>query len=268
MRNFDVAAPVISHMRRMLWLAVTILFISSPALAGVTYDFTSATTGITSQTIEGRVQADGKSLRIDVGKGDGVLLRNGSVVLSSAGGQKMTVVDPAAKSYFELDLAQVIGNASAMLGQLGGDMKFDVRNVSTSAPVDGGSLEGFPAKKSTIRTQYDLSLTALGQPMAIAIAVVTDVWWTDQLPADYMNFLQMRGLRTGVEAVDKLLSTGANHIDGFPLKQHSQTKITMNGKDITTTTTSTVRNVKRADVPATVFTVPAGFAKRESPLKF
>ncbi|HEU4523270.1 MAG TPA: hypothetical protein VFT12_14770 [Thermoanaerobaculia bacterium] len=254
-------------MKRLV--AVAMAFASMPAFAGISYDFRTSTTGISSQTIAGAVQAEGKNIRIDVETGDGVLFQSGSFVVSSDGGQTMRVANPSDRTWYQLNLSEILGGGDALLKQLGGAVNLEVRNpkVSVSGGTDAGALEGFPAKKSTVQTGYELALSGLGQPMTMTMAVTSDVWWTDKIAPELTNFLQMRGLRTGVDAVDKLIAAQTDAIKGFPLKQVTTTTISFSGRDMTTTSTSTVSNVKQAAVAASAFTIPAGFEKTASPVE-
>ena len=250
-------------------IALFALATASPASAGLTYDFTSTSSGVTSQTIAGTVRAEGKSIRVDIATGDGMLFENGSFVVSSNGGQTMSVVNPKAKTFYELDLAQLVGGTDALLKQLGGTLKFDVRNpkVSVTGGGDSDTLEGFKTRKSRVDSAYEIAVEGLGQPMVIRMQLATDVWWTDKVSSDFTNFLQMRGFRTGVDAVDKLIATEAGAIKGFPMKQITTTKVNLGGNEMTSTSTSIVKNVRSAAVPAAAFAVPAGFTKTASPIE-
>ncbi|HUP48277.1 MAG TPA: hypothetical protein VNA04_05755 [Thermoanaerobaculia bacterium] len=256
-------------MKHLAAAVLGLFLVASSGFAGLTYDFAHLTTGIANQTISGSVKSEGKSIRIDVGTGDGMLFQNGSFAVSTDGGQTMRVVDPAAKTFYEIDLGAIVGGADSLLDQLGGAVKLDVRDpkVSVTGGADGGIIEGFPTKKSTVKSDYTIAVEGLGQPMTMRIQLSTDVWWTDKISAQFTNFLQMRGFRTGVEAVDKLLAAEAGAIDGFPLKQVTTTSVSFGGSDMTSITTSTVRNVKQAEVPAAAFELPAGLARTESPLE-
>ena len=256
-------------MKLFLSLVLTVVATSSQALAGLTYDFTSSSTGMAAQTIAGNVKAEGKNIRIDIATGDGMLFENGSFVVSSNGGQTMSVVNPKAKTFYELDMAQLTGGADTLLKQFGGALKFDVRNpkVTVTGGGDSDLIEGFQTKKSRVDSAYEIAVDGLGQPMVIRMQLATDVWWTDKVSSDFTNFLQMRGFRTGVEAVDKLIAAEAGAIKGFPMKQITTTKVNLNGNEMTTTSTSTVKNVRKVAIPASAFAVPAGLTKTASPLE-
>ena len=253
-------------MKQSFAVAIALLAAVS-TFAGVTYEFKSVTGGITDQTIAGSVRAEGSSMRIDFTTGDGTLFTTGSYALST-GGSKLTVVDPAAKTYYELDTDALLGGADALLGQFGGAVKFEVKDPKVKVTAGGaaGTVAGFPAQKSRVDSSYAMVIDAFGQKIDIAMEMGTDVWWTDKLPADAMTFLQARSFKTGVEAVDKMLAAQTAAVKGFPLKQVTTTKIVMNNNPITTTSTSEVTNVKQGKVDPSVFAKPAGLKKIDSPL--
>lgn len=251
---------------------VTSLFalfaMSVAAVAGVTYDFTSETTGLANQTLAGKVKAEGTRIRVDIDRGDGVLFENGSFIVSSDGGKTLTVANPDAKTFYQIDLGQLLGGSDTLLKSLGANIKLNIRNpkVSVTDGGGGGTLEGFATKKSTLMSAYEIAVEGLGMPMVITMNLSTEVWWTDRISSSFTNFLQLRGLRTGVDAVDKMIEAQAGAIEGFPLKQVTTTRVSFGGKDMTTTSTSLVTNVKETAVAQETFVVPAGFTKTDSPI--
>ncbi len=255
-------------MKRLISLAV-LTFVAPSLFAGATYRFRSVTTGMANQTLDGTVKTEGSSIRMEMKAGDGVLFKNGSVVLSDDGGKTMLVTEPGTKSYYQLDLTDLLGGASSVTKQFGDLVKFEVRNsrVNVQHAGDGGTLEGFPSQRSTIDSSYDLVVNAMGQDMTMSMKNETEVWWTEKLPVEYTNFLQLRGVRTGIEAVDKMLETQTSSLKGFPLKQVTTTTVTMNGRPMKSTTTSTVSAVKKARFDAAQFKVPAGYTRVENPIE-
>jgi hypothetical protein len=247
-----------------------VMLLAGPALfAGATYKFRSVTTGVASQTIEGVVKTEGGKVRMELTSGDGVLFKNGAVVLSNDGGRTLTVAESATKSYYQLDLADLLGGAGAVTKQFGDLVKFDVRNPKVNVKNAGsaGTLEGFPAQRSTVDSSYEMVINAMGQNMTMKMNNATEVWWTDRVPAEYANVLQQRGVQTGIEAIDKMLQAQTSSIKGFPLKQVTTTTVVMNGQEMKTTTTSTVSAFKQAKFGAAEFAVPAGYKKTASPIE-
>ena len=249
--------------------ALCILFFVTSASAGVAYDFVSVTSGLTPQTIRGTVEVEGPAMRVDFASGDGVLFKTGSRAVTSNGGRTLAVIDPAAQSFYQLDLSSLLGGADGLLEQFGGLVKFDVQNpkVSVRESGSGPAIAGFPTRKSNVTSSYELIMNTMGQKLPIRMQMTTDVWWTDKLAAELTNPLQMRGMRTGIDALDKLLETQTKTIRGFPLKQITTTRIVMSGTTMTSKTTSEVSNVRRVTVAPARFAVPAGYVQAPSPLE-
>ena len=94
MRNFDRWRAVMRSMKLFLSLVLTVVATSSQALAGLTYDFTSSSSGMAAQTIAGNVKAEGKNIRIDIATGE-----SGTPFVAPADG----VVALAAETEFSLE---------------------------------------------------------------------------------------------------------------------------------------------------------------------
>src|SRR5690349_1906176 len=99
-----------SIMKRMF--PILMFTVVSSAFAGLTYKTQSNTTGMQSVSIVGRVTVDGSRMRMDVAKGDNMIFKDNSIVLSADGGKTMSVFDPSTKNYYDIQLDQLLGNAS------------------------------------------------------------------------------------------------------------------------------------------------------------
>ena len=248
--------------------AIFLVFAVTSASAGVSYDFVSVTSGLTPQTIRGTVEAEAGNMRVEFASGDGVLFKKGSRAVTSNGGQTLAVIDPASKSFYELNLSSLLGGADGLLKQFGGMVKFDVRNPKVNVRESGSGpvIAGYATKKSNVTSSYELIVDAMGQKVPIKMQMASDVWWTDRLAAELTNPLQMRGMRTGIDALDKMLETQTKTIRGFPLKQVTTTRVVMAGSTMTSKTTSEVSNVRRVTIAPARFLVPAGYVLVASPL--
>jgi hypothetical protein len=76
----------------------------------------------------------------------------------------------------------------------------------------------------------------------------------------------MRGIRTGIEGVDKLIAAQSATVHGFPLKQVSTIHVSQAGNDMSMTTTSTVTEVVKKNIDASNFAAPAGYTKVDDPI--
>ena len=247
---------------------ILLLTVTSSAFAGLTYKTQSSTTGMQNITIVGTVSVDGSHMRMDVAKGDNMMFKDNAIVLSNDGGRTMSVYDPAAKTYFDLQLQDLLGNTSTMLKSLGDMVKFSFDNpqVTVRDGGDGGAIEGFPTHRYVLDASYDMNIDAMGQKVTTHMTMNTETWATEQLSSEMTNFLQMRGIRTGIEGIDKLIAAQSTSVHGFPLKQISSVHVSQGGNDMAMTTTSTVTEVVKKNIDASNFAAPAGYTKVDDPI--
>jgi len=250
-------------MKRFLG-ACAVFAIASTASAALTYKIQSTTSGGRATTIAGTVTVDGSRLRMDVASGDGMLFKDNSLVLSSDGGKTMTVFDPSTRNYFDLLLDQLLGSSMSMLNSLGGMVKVDFKNpeVKVQDAGDGGTIEGYPTRKYVMTASYDIDIDAMGQKVIMHSAMTSENWTTDKLSSEMTSFIQTRGLRTGIEAVDKIIEAQTTSVRGFPLKQVSTIKM----NEIKVTTESAVTGIRRVDADPSQFAAPAGYTKVDDPV--
>src|ERR1051325_1918925 len=257
-------------MKRLALLAL-LGALAPAAFAGLTYDFRTTNDGGTSNSaLSGRTFVEGTGMRMEFTKGDGTLFKDSAVVLSTDAGKTLHVINPADKTYYDLALYDILGGAVSMLKQLGDMVKvtFTDPKVSTRAAGDGETIEGYPTKHQFIDISYVVNVDVMGRKMTMPVATSSEVWTTNQLSAEYTNFLQASKLMTGIDDLDKVI---AAHLDsraaGFPLKQTTTVKITQGARTTTTTTTMTVSGIRKATVPPAPLAMPTGYTKVASPLE-
>ncbi|HYS53438.1 MAG TPA: DUF4412 domain-containing protein [Thermoanaerobaculia bacterium] len=250
-------------MKRFLTLCALVA-IASSASAALTYKFQSSTSGGRSSTIAGTVAVDGSRLRMDIASGDGMLLKDNSVVLSNDGGKTMSVFDASTKNYFDFQIEQLLSSSTSMLNSLGGMVKIDFKNpqVNVQDAGDGGTIEGYPTRKYVLSASYDIDIDAMGQKMTMHSVLNSENWMTERLSSEATSFIQTRGLRTGIDVVDKIIEAQTSSMKGFPLKQVATVKV----NDMTITTTSSVNNIQRRDVDPSQFAAPDGYTKVDDPI--
>jgi hypothetical protein len=244
---------------------------STTSWAALQYRFQSVTSaGGKEQIVSGTAKVDGARMRLDIEHGDELLMTDGAVVVSANSGKMLLVANPAQKTYYELNLDDLMGGAGSLLGQLGGlvDISFSNQKVDAKDDGDGGVIEGFPTHKSTLTTTYDMNLSGMGQSMTTHVQLRSQTWATDKLPASAATFVQSAGAKTGIESVDKLIGAQGGTVKGFPLKQVTTTSMAVAGKNTDTTTTVTVSDIQKdARIVDTQFDLPAGYTKIPSPLE-
>ena len=253
---------------KRLFVAIAVSAFASSVFAGLTYKTQSTTTGMQNITINGTVSVEGSHVRFDVANGDQMLFKDNDVVLSSDGGRTMSIFDPATKNYFDIQLDQLLGTGMSMFERLGSTIKVTFNNphVNVRDAGDGGTIEGYPTHKYVLDATYDIDLDVMGQKNSMHVAMNTESWTTDRLSSEFTSFLQMRGIRTGIETIDKLIEAGSD-MHGFPLKQHSTVTINQGGNNnINMTTTSSVTNIEKRAIDAAQFATPTGYTKVDDPV--
>ena len=154
-------------MKRLL--AIIVLSIATSAFAGLTYKFESSTTGIRTLTMTGTVSTDGQKMRMDVVSGDQMIFKDNDVVLSVDGGKTMTVFDPTTKTYFDLQLDQLLGSSTGMLNTLVRNSALD-RVLDATISVDTQKIFK-PAPEA-----YRLIESTLRVPPAEVLFVSSNPW--------------------------------------------------------------------------------------------
>lgn len=254
-------------MKRTLF-ALLIVLTTLPLTAGVTYRFRSVTDGRGGSELSGTAWVEGSNMRLEFDKGDKMMFRDKSVVISKDGGKTMFILDPKKKSYYELDLQQVISTFGTAMKAMGGmfDLSITNQKVNVKNAGSGGTVEGYPTTKYVVDSRYDMTMKVMGMGSSSQVHSITESWATDRLSSDLITFVQMKGLRTGVEDLDRLIDNQTKSVRGFPLKQVTTTTTTSGKKTQTNTTTVTITGITKTNVAASQFAVPAGYREEESPL--
>jgi hypothetical protein len=250
----------------------------TPAAPGITYTFKSSTilTESNGKTKEiggmvGRGQVAGTDARFDIvsskTSGQGEAFGKGAYFLFTEGGQTMTVVKPQEKQYFEMDLAGMLRMVTAM----GPIMKMEVSDVNIDAqPAGAGeTIEGYATQKYRLVQNYTMKLSILGMKQTSKVVDTTIYWFAPQLKLVANPFTRVSGISSMFNSPDfdrKMKAAMAKLAQGAPLRMLSRS-VSDDGKGKTQVNTTTVEitEVKRGDVPASAFEIPAGFAKIQSP---
>ncbi len=251
---------------KQLLIALAAVAMSMPALAGITYRFTTTTEGTRESSVSGVVKNDGAKGRVEITSGDELIFKSGTVILSS-GGSTITVFDPAKKTYYDLDLAKYLRQTA---GGQPSYVSVEIRNpqVSVRELGSGGMMQGYPTRRARLTTSFEVLPKYAGQlQMRIGMNLDSEIWLTDRLPADPANVLTSSRLRTGVEAIDKVIESSAS-LRGFPLKQVTTTKATIGDMSSSAVkSTTVVSDIRQVNVAASELAVPAGYTKTDDPLQ-
>lgn len=238
----------------------------APAIhAGISYDFRSVSRAPSASVAAGSVEAEGAGFRMELREGSAPPLQSGTA-LFSRDGTTIEVVDPAARTYYDLDLAQIMGRAGSIFGP-DGVAAVRIGNVKTSArdAGPGGTVQGYATRRMFSLTSCDLSVDSMGQKLIVHVRFESQRWTTSAIDARYMNVLRTQNLKSGIPELDRLLAD-ANPSNGFPLRQVTSLRITSGATGTVTFVTETnVSAIRMQAIDAKRFVVPPGYRKVASP---
>lgn len=238
------------------------LFTAVTAFGGVVYDYQTVVSSPAAQTLSGTVTLDGSNVRMSVARGDGTLLKDGAIILSSDGGATQLVLDPAAKTYYELSTNDLL----EFMKRLPMKPEFGTPEVTTHKEGDGGLIEGMPTQKVRMEVSTSMTMKGMGQDLSMPVRMTFESWVTDRLPITARPPF-MGGVRTGIDFIDKMVEASPEFASGFPLKSVMTQRFKIAGQETVTTITYTASNVRQPDVDKTLFALPAEYQKVESPLE-
>lgn len=251
-------------------LFVLLSLVSLPLTgAGLTYDFAMSVQGGAASSMKGTASVEGLNARVEMVRGDGLLFMDGSVVITTDGGKTLRILDPKARTYYSLSFDDLFATAGAFMKSMGSmfqislaNQKVDVRPAGAGEPI-----EGYPTKKYTILTSYDMTAKILGSDLSSRVEMQTDIWATPKLSAGYATFVQNRSVRTGIEGIDAVIAAQSKGVEGFPLKQVTKVRTSQRNRVDEQTTTVSISNIREGEIAASAFAIPAGFTEKASPLQ-
>lgn len=274
-------APLGAFAAALLLVAAVPQPVATPRAAGFIYDFR-----MTVRTLDdkGKVKEEtplvghaevaggnGKIAIVDA-KGDKSMYRKGEYMLIRDEGKTLVSVDPESKTYDEMDLDAYGQALDAMAQATGAMMNVTITDLKTTTEKLGAGEEisGFPTKKFRMKQTYHMALKIAFMKTNSRNDVTTDYWVADEIK-DLRNPIFEMGLRIG----NILLSSARDYLEqslkaqkdlfaGMPVKTvtHAISIEDKNGKKTETTTTFEITTIRRGDVPASTWAIPAGYTKR------
>lgn len=250
-------------------LSLSLLLATPLAAAGLTYDFSTTTKGGAGSAMSGTASVQNQNARVEFTRGDGLLFQNGSVVVTADGGKTLRILDPRAKTYYTLSFDELFATAGALMKSMGSmfQLSFANQKVEVKPAGPGDAIEGYPTKKYTVLTSYDMTAKVLGSDLSSRVEMRTDVWATPRLSAGYATFVQNRSVRTGIEGIDALIAAQSKGVEGFPLRQVTTIRTSQRGRVDEQTTTVAISKIREGEIPASSFALPPGYSEKPSPLQ-
>ena len=257
-------------MRRVL-VVIAILAAAQSVSAAIQYEFRQTThsdlESMPSSDMTGRGVIDGDRSRVEFISGNGFV--PGTYVISTNGSKTLLFVDPAKKTYVEVNAA---GVATAI-----GAAKITVSNkkVNVTQIEDHTMIAGLPTEHHRMTIDYDITLAFGTIPLTQTVHEVLDKWVTQAFGSVTETFLATGTIHTGNPDLDDLINTENTKIKGFALKQTAQISTSTRRADVPGSKLSdvfrptrvqirelTITSIEaRASVPSDLFIIPANFRK-------
>ena len=250
--------------------ALALALAAHSASAAIQYEFRQATQSqvesVPSVEYTGRAIIDGAKSRVDILSGNAY--EPGSYVISTNGSKTMTWVNPAKKSFVEINAA---GVASAV-----GAVNIKVENFKHEATQldDKPVIAGYPTFHYRMTLDYDITVNAGPVPLKQTVHTVTDRWVSPDLEDIADAFLASSSIHTGNADLDQIIDADTKQVKGFPLRQRVVISVTndtpgMPGSQLaidrtrTQSREMTITAIHPITAPPTAFIVPPSYHRAE-----
>lgn len=253
-------------------LGVILLMAVQTASAAIRYEFRQTTSsdmeGANATDCSGRAVIDGEKSRVEFTYCNAY--PSGSFVLTTNGSRVLTFVDPAKKSFADV-------NAGAVASALGSTkIVINNRKVNTVEMPDHPVIAGMPTDHIRLSMEYDITVTFGNLPLTQSVQTIIDRWTTMAFGDVAEIFLSGGALRTGNADIDDLFAFENARGKGFPLKETMRTTTINNragavksklavSRMVTVTRELEVSSVQQVShVAANTFLVPAGYHRADA----
>ena len=242
-------------------LAAALAFV--PATGGMTYTMTwsmaGAAPGQSAMVAKGQVAGD--NARIDFPSA-AMGQQAGTYYLVKRGEQTVTFVDPAKSQYYQMDIGSLQKTMSTLVQTEYKDVSVTVARVSPDSTIDGYATEHWRLIDDHTETTGMMMIHQTSKTHA-----VEDFYFAPAFKDDLNPFMKNMG-RTSSSSpsaqayYQKLEAASAQMYRGVPLLMVMH--VTSDGHDMTMI--GRISDIRRADIPASVFAIPAGYQKVEMPV--
>jgi hypothetical protein len=249
---------------------VAVLLVAQTVTAGIEYQFRqvrrSEVETVPSLDITGKAVVEGERSRVDFT--GGTPYTPGSYVISVDGARNLTFVDPAHKTYAEVNLAGLAGAVGAARIEIT-NLKSNVENLA-----DHPTIAGMPTNHARLTVKYDITMKIGTLALKQKVQTIIDKWSTNAFGDVNDTFLASGSLHTGNSQIDEILDAETTKIKGFPLRQLVQVTTTSQNSRLNSselkfsptrkqTTETVVSSVESRAIAPSAFQIPATYTKQD-----
>jgi hypothetical protein len=264
----------VKHLSKGLAALGLLLLLGGPAFAGTAYSFTTETRdGFRDAVIKGRLLVDGEKFRLEREPNDDPEIPQ--VEISKDGGKQRFALDPAARTFFELEKPEAkVTSPLFLLIPASGDRTVSNVKVETREGAEPETVSGSTVRRHEIMLSYDLTILIAHPVLPPGVPRITSprekvsgsvkaeaVYWMaeDKAPLPAGSFAPE--IRTGIPEVDGKLAGALAALRGLAVKQ--QVTVSTAGDSYvaaqTSVVTATIEGPKPFKTEAALFEVPSGF---------
>jgi hypothetical protein len=242
-----------------LLAAATLAFV--PATGGMTYTMTWSAVGVSNApSMVAKGQVEGDNARIDFTSGP--MGQPGTYYLVKRGVQSITVVDTAKRQYYQMDYGALARTLNTMVQTEYSDVSVSVQRVSPDSTIDGYATEHWRLTDDHTEKTGILLIHQTTKTHAIE-----DFYFAPAFKDDLNPFMKSMGRPSSQSAsaaayTEKIEAAYAQMYHGVPLLMIMH--VTSNGHDMTMI--GRISDIRRTEIPARVFDIPAGYQKVEIPV--
>jgi hypothetical protein len=211
---------------------------------------------------------EGAQARIEFVSGQAMpFAASGGYMLTNDGGETVYIVNPAERTYSELDLEQLLGMANAMMQAAGGLMRMEFVDVVNEklGEAPGGDILGYSTTHYRYRTGYTMSMAVMGFKRSTRTDTEQEFWCTDEIAAEgFKVWLSPDRYRTGNAQLDEGMRLQFQQLDCLPLRSRVASVMKPErGDETRSMTTTEVTALREEDAPAGSFELPSDFTATE-----
>lgn len=243
--------PMIRALLLVFFLTETI------AVAGVKYQFTRSSTGDPLRpSFSGTIFIERNSYRIESGKNDAVISRDG--------GKTEQVLNVERKTYFDPARLRRHGGDSLLFElPVGRDAKVDRIRIELNEEPESEQIAGFRVRKYVLRFGYRLSARLSGHKLEAQVDAIALLWAASDLSMPRFPIEPMR-LITGYQSVDTEVAKRITEVPPVIVKkQLSVTRIIDGGSGYTDLIIAEMTSMESVRTTPKLFELPAGYRYEE-----
>jgi hypothetical protein len=257
-------------MRNALRIFLVAAVAATPTWAGITFTQVTKSEGGRGEGAGdsvAKIWAEGGQAKLEWDESNNPIFTKGTYMLVNEKGE-MIFVNTEKRTYSKFDLASMTESMEQMMGaanKLGFKMEVENPKVEKVLEEPGGEILGYPTTHYRWHTTYTMVMHLI-PPMPDRRSEsdsVEDVWTTTaiQLPSATTKAFTGIGGGPTMKELRKLMDAAKAKMTGFPLK--SVTVSTGSHGRGSHTMTTEVKDLKKTDIPASTFAIPADYTETD-----